>query len=152
YFAGNNGSLGDTVRGLSNDSTSARGYSLHLAANGGSTFGGFFTNLFARSQVDTGPNSTAVVPNFSLDLGDIYGGVLPLANRRVEQLAFDIKHSMSAPLSIRVELKTATDAIAFQTQKVIPNTGGNWQTVFVDLPANISKVQTLAVVVEDNDN
>ena len=157
YFGGNNGELGDSVPILVADSSNRVGQSLRVFARAGDSHGGIFTQLLGRAEVEVafrpnGPVTIVDVPDSSLDLQDVYGGfqAIDMDDRSVNKLRFDVKHEMQGNLTIRVELKDASNGKLFEQDQFIPNTQGDWRTVEVALPQDLEPVQTLALVVEDS--
>jgi len=152
-FAANNGTLGTTALSLSAESNSPIGNSLRLTRGGG-TFGGYFTYLFGPSHA----GGSAVTGRF-LDSQDIYRGFGGLENRSIEQIKFDVKHALSAPLVIKLELKDEAGRIVSATRST-PATGSGWSTVTLNLPGDFSgaagfdwrQIDHVVFVVEDSLN
>jgi hypothetical protein len=160
YFGGNNGRLLETEVTLSAESNSPVGGSLSLKADPNDDFGGYFTSLGGRNEVKVVLNpadspTTVPIPDSFLDFDDIYGGFGPLVDRSVEELQFDVKHDLSEPLIIKIEINDQS-ARRVEALVEIPNTGGLWSTAEVSFDNDFSgasdfnwnQVTTLVLVIE----
>ena len=179
YFGGNTGATetveGTTTVGLSAVSNGPVGGSLDISFDftGQATevFAGYFASLFGLTDtlvsLDTSgvePADTTAFPGYFLDTQDIYRGFLPAANRSVEQLQFDVRLESASDVTVKIELRDENGFDVF-TRRTFTNTGGNWQTISLSLPAdfhnsvqgggdpgafNWREVSTFALIVERN--
>ncbi|MCS7034943.1 MAG: hypothetical protein NZ561_13275, partial [Phycisphaerae bacterium] len=149
-FAGPNGRLIETSLTLSPESNSPIGNSLRLTKGPGS-LGGYFTYFFGPGSADGVP-----MPGRFLDTQDFFRGFGAFAGRTIEQLKFDLRHSLPAPLVIKLELKDEAGRIVSAT-RTVPHTGSGWTTVTLNLPADFTgppnfdyrRIDHLVFVVED---
>jgi hypothetical protein len=153
YFGGNTGttespstdpSMRITTDSWSPDSNAAPGGSIQInfdfTGQPETSFAGYFFSLFGLTETKVSLDGDGVEPptstsfeNYFLDTKDIYRDFLPLPDRSVDLLKFDIRIITGSPLNLKIELKDENDSFAF-TRRTL--TGSEWQTISLALPAD----------------
>lgn len=180
-FGGNTGTTetaeGITTLAVSPVSNGTVGGSLEVSfdftGQPSEVFAGYFASLFGLTDTLVSldgsgqqPGTTTHFPNYFLDTQDVYRGFLPLANRSLEQLQFDVRLESASPVTVKIELRDENDFDVF-TRRTLTNTGSDWQTVSLSLPSSFTnsvegagnpsafnwrKVSTFTLIVERNNN
>lgn len=180
-FGGNTGTTetaeGITTLAVSPVSNGTVGGSLEVSFNfagqPSEVFAGYFASLFGLTDTLVSldgsgeqPATTTHFPDYFLDTQDIYRGFLPLANRSLEQLRFDVRLESASPVTVKIELRDENDFDVF-TRRTLTNTGSDWQTVSLALPSSFTnsvegagnpaafdwrKVSSFTLVVERNND
>ncbi len=150
YFAGNTGAT-ESVGGLTTldvveESNGSIGGSLAIGfdftGQGSEVFAGYFASVFGLTDTFISldgsglqPSATTPLPNYFLDTQDFYHGFLPLPNRSVEFLRFDVRLESNQPVSLKVQLQDENGFDVFARRTLNP-TGGVWQTLSFSLPSD----------------
>jgi hypothetical protein len=149
YFGGNTGATesapGITTVALSPESNGPAGGSLRLsfdftgqAPEG--PFAGYFASLFGLTDTKVSldsmngmaqdPPTTTHFPGYFLDTRDLFRDFLPLPDRSLEDLRFDVRLLSSSQVTLKVELKDESGFDVFTRRTV---SGPAWQTVSLSL-------------------
>lgn len=151
-FSGNTGTTesveGTTELQLSSDSHGTTGGSLEVSfdftGSPNESFAGYFTSLFGLTDTLVSldgsgeePTMTTQFPGYFLDTQDLFRNFLPLSNRSVEQLQFDVRLESQSDITLKLELRDENGFDVF-TRRTLTNSGANWQTVTLDLPASFT--------------
>jgi hypothetical protein len=154
YFGGNTGATesakGITSVALSAESNGPAGGSLRVAFDLTSQpqegpFAGYFASLFGLTDTKVSldsldgsaqdPPGTTSFPGYFLDTRDLFRDFLPLTDRSLDTLRFDIRLLSGSPVMLKVELKDESGFDVF-TRRTVSSSA--WQTVSLSLPSDFT--------------
>ena len=177
YFSGNMGTTetveGATTLGLSDNSNNSNGNSLEVSFNftdqPQEVFAGFFSSLFGLTDTKvsldgsgTEPNKTTAFSGYYLDMYDLYRRFMPLSDRTIDELRFDIRLESLEDIILKIQLQDVNNIDVF-TRRTISNDGNDWNTVTLLIPDDFDdsvsgnentekfdwhKVRTFSLVIE----
>jgi hypothetical protein len=156
YFGGNTGATESasvdptrkiTTELLSPDSNGSPGGSLQIAfdftGQTDTSFAGYFLSLFGLTDSKVSLDGSGVEPpnstpfaNYFLDTRDIYRDFLPLPDRSVDLLQFDMRLVAGGLVKLKIELKDENGSFVFARREI---TGTEWQTHSLALPNDFDR-------------
>ena len=144
YFSGNTGASesveSTTTLSLSPVSNGTQGGSLDISfdfsGQPAEAFAGYFASLFGLNETLVSldgsgqqPAEPTAFPGYFLDTQDVFREFLPLPDRSVELLEFDVRLQSSQDVTFKIELKDEHGFDVF-TRHTLSNNGSQWQDGF----------------------